>query len=254
MLKISNPFSLEDKTILVTGASSGIGRTTAVECSKLGARLILVDLNSNEMSQTLNMLENKELEHLSFCVDLSIEEEVTAMVTKLPVLEGVVNNAGIAGKKLPVKFLNNEEMTRVLSINSLAPVLLMQKLLKSKKIQRGCSVVFTSSVAGLTISNPGNTLYAMSKGVINSYMKGAALELSNIGIRCNTVNPGTVNTNLIKGISISEEEREKDKQSYPLKRYGEPIDIAMGIIYLLSDASSWVTGTHLIIDGGRSLI
>jgi len=250
-----NPFSLENKTILVTGAASGIGRTTAIECSKLGACLIMVDCNEAGLLETLNLLNVLPSgKHLLFVVDFSDVEAIENFAKVCPLIDGLVNNAGIGGKTLPIQFINENDLQKILSINTIAPILLTQKLYKKKKINKGGSVVFTSSIAGLSIANSGNTLYGVTKNAVNAFMKGAALELASKKIRCNAINPGTINTPFINKTSIAQEDREKDKAIYPLKRYGEPIDVALGIIYLLSDASSWVTGIHLIVDGGRSLI
>ncbi|MDR1055982.1 MAG: SDR family oxidoreductase [Prevotellaceae bacterium] len=250
-----NPFSLKNKTIFVTGAASGIGRTTALECSKLGACLVIVDCNKEGLLETLSLLSPVPYgKHLYFVIDLEDVEEIEKLANDAPAVDGLVNNAGIGGKISPIQFINEGDLKTILSINTVAPILLTQKLYKKKKINKGGSIVFTASIAGLNIANAGNTLYGVSKSGINAFMKGAALEMAAKKIRCNTINPGTINTPLISRTSISQEDREKDKAIYPLKRYGNPIDVALGIIYLLSDASSWVTGIHLTVDGGRSLI
>ena len=250
-----NPYSLENKTILVTGAASGIGRATAVECSKMGACLVIVDCNVAGLLETLDGLKAVPSgKHLFFAVDFSDVEAIENLVDELPAIDGLVNNAGIGGKTLPIQFINESELKKILAINTIAPILLTQKLYKKKKINKGGSIVFTASIAGFNIANPGNTLYGVSKNAIHAFMKGAALEMASKKIRCNTINPGTINTPLINRVGLSQEDREKDKAIYPLKRYGEPIDVAFGIIYLLSDASSWVTGIHLTVDGGRSLV
>lgn len=232
---IYNPFSLQNKTILVTGAASGIGRATAIECSKMGARIIGVDCNAMGLEETATLLELSTIErHMLFVVDFTNVEAIEQLAVEVPQLDGLVNNAGVGGKKLPIQFVNENDLNSILQINTIAPILLTQKLYKKKKLIRGCSIVFTTSIAGLFIANPGNTLYGVSKNAINAFMKGAALEMAARKIRCNTVSPGTINTPLIKQGSITEEERIKDQAIYPLKRYGEPLDVALGIVYLLS--------------------
>ncbi len=250
-----NPFSLIGKTILITGAASGIGRTTAIECSKLGARLLITDINESGLSETLTMLDGKDMNHrlvLSNLTDSASLSDLASFVFDEGGIDGFVNNAGI-GVTIPISFFNEDNLEKVLSINTKAPVLLTQKLLKKKAIHKGASIVFTSSIAGIHTFNPGNGIYCLSKSAINSFMKTAAMELGVKGIRCNTVNPGMVATPLLKKNLFSQEDVKKDLIKYPLGRYGETQDIAYGIIYLLSDASSWVTGTNLIIDGGRSI-
>ena len=245
-----NPFSLEGKTVLVTGASSGIGRTTAIECSKMGASVIITARNEERLKATMDSL-NTEFgqEHQMVLADLSSQEGVNALVDELPHLDGVSLNAGIV-KTLPVKFINKDDLTEVLNVNMMGPILLAQRLLKKKKITKGSSVVFTSSIGGVMISTVGNTMYGVSKGGLNAFMKGMALEMASIGIRSNSVNPGFVATSILSAGTISEEQLKKNVSAYPLGRFGKPEDIAYAIIYLLSDASAWVTGHTLVIDGG----
>lgn len=247
-----NPYSLSGKTILVTGAGSGIGRATSVECSKLGARLVLVDINEQGLADTMAMLAQPELEHLSFAVNLCDEEAIADMVGKLPVLDGVSNNAGIT-KLVPLQFIGADDFERIHKVNLLAPILLTKYLVKKKKIAKGGSIVFTASAGGVFVSSFGNAIYATSKCGVDGYMRTAALELAPKGIRCNSVNPGMVETPLINRGQITDEQHEKDKENYPLGRYGKPEDVAFATIYLLSDASCWMTGTALKIDGGLTL-
>lgn len=245
-----NPFSLEGKTVLVTGASSGIGKTTAIECSKMGASVIITARNEERLKATLDNLSTEYGQsHQMILADLSSEEGVNALVDELPHLDGVSLNAGIV-KTLPVKFINKDDLTEVLNVNMMGPILLAQRLLKKKKITKGSSVVFTSSIGGVMISTVGNTMYGVSKGGLNAFMKGMALEMASVGIRSNSVNPGFVATSILSAGTISEEQLKKNVAAYPLGRFGQPEDIAYAIIYLLSDASSWVTGHTLVIDGG----
>lgn len=245
-----NPFSIEGKTILVTGASSGIGKQTAIECAKMGANVIITARNEERLQATLQSLPTDNGQnHQMFIADLSGQEGVNSLVEQLPVVDGVSLNAGIV-KTLPVKFINNDDLTQVLSTNMIGPVLLIQRLLKKKKIGKGASVVFTSSIGGVMISTVGNTMYGISKGGLNAFMKGLALEMASKGIRSNSVNPGFVDTNILSAGVITEEDLKKNMAHYPLGRFGKPEDIAHAIIYLLSDASSWVTGHTLVVDGG----
>lgn len=235
---------------MVTGASSGIGRTTAIECSKMGASVIITARNEERLKATFDSLSTEYAQsHQMILADLSSEEGVNALVDELPHLDGVSLNAGIV-KTLPVKFINKDDLTEVLNVNMMGPILLAQRLLKKKKITKGSSVVFTSSIGGVMISTVGNTMYGVSKGGLNAFMKGMALEMASVGIRSNSVNPGFVATSILSAGTISEEQLKKNVAAYPLGRFGQPEDIAYAIIYLLSDASSWVTGHTLVIDGG----
>lgn len=243
-----NPFSLEGKTILVTGAAGGIGRATSIECAKLGARLVLTDIKEDGLKETLTLLEGEG--HSYSVANLTSQDALDALVADLPQLDGFVSNAGIT-KPTPVKFINKDDMERIMSINTLAPIYLTQRMLKKKKFNAGASLVFTVSVGGVYTTAPGNAMYGASKGALQVFVKNVALEGAP-RIRCNSVNPGMVNTNLA-GRSYSDEDKAKDMETYPMKRYGEPRDVALAIVFLLSDASSWVTGHSLIIDGGKTL-
>lgn len=247
-----NPYSLEGKTILITGAGSGIGRATAVEASRMGARIIMVDINETGIRETGNMLENQQLNHLSYAIDLCDEAAIATMVKDIPVINGCSNNAGIT-KLTPIQFITPEEIERIHKVNLVAPMMLTKHLVKCKKLAKPSSIVFTASAGGVFVASLGNAVYATSKCGIDGYMRTVALELAPKGIRCNSVNPGMVETPLINRGQVSAEQHEKDKENYPLGRYGKPEDVAFATIYLLSDASSWMTGTALKIDGGLTL-
>lgn len=245
-----NPFSLEGKTILVTGASSGIGRATAIECSKMGAQVIITARNEVRLLETYNQLEGEN--HQMIICDLVDENAIETLVQEVPHIDGLVNNAGYQ-EYLPVPFIKKGKLEAIMSVNTIAPIILLQKLLRAKKITKGASVVFTSSLAGIGINAPGNSMYAATKGAISAFVTGAAIDMAPKQIRVNAVCPGMVNTSILDYGTIGEEELKADAANYPLGRYGEPEDIAYAIIYLLSDASSWVTGSNLVIDGGVSI-
>jgi NAD(P)-dependent dehydrogenase (short-subunit alcohol dehydrogenase family) len=246
-----NPFSLEGKTILVTGASSGIGRTTAIACSRMGAKVIITGRNEERLKITLDSLFGNG--HLLIKADLVNMEELNDIVVSSPPLDGLVNNAGVT-KTIPVQFIKKENLDELLSVNTIAPILLTQQLLKRKKIQQGGSIVFTSSISGIYCSAVASSLYSTSKGAINGFVKGVALDIASLKIRVNSVNPGMIETDIFSEGIISQEQLEIDKKKYPLKRYGKPEEVAYAIIYLLSDAAAWVTGSNLIIDGGYTLL
>lgn len=246
-----NPFSLSGKTILITGASSGIGRATAIECSRIGAACILTGRNEERLQETLSLL--KGVNHRYIVADLGSIDSIHKLVTDLQEIDGCVSNAGILGLT-PILGLSTEKITQMQTINLNAPMLLIQSLLKNKKIRKNASIVFTSSVSGVYRVSIGNAIYATTKCGIDAFMRTAALELSGKGIRCNSVNPGMIETESLTAIPISEEQNRENMSRYPLKRYGKPEEVAYAIIYLLSDASAWVTGTELKIDGGLSLL
>lgn len=241
-----NPFSLVGKTILVTGASSGIGKATAIECSRLGAQVILTGRNEERLNETLLTLEGYG-HHLQIC-DLYNTEAIASFVDGLPEIQGLVSNAGIS-MLTPVNFIKEQELQQIVQVNTIAPIILLQRLLKKKKLRKGSSVVFTSSLAGIGFSSTGNGMYSASKGAISAFVKAAAIDLGPKQIRVNAVCPGMVNTKLIETPMI-QEQMAWDVKNYPLGRYGDPRDVALAIIYLLSDGATWVTGTNLIVDGG----
>ena len=244
-----NPYSLEGKTILITGASSGIGRATAIECSKLGACVILVARNEERLKSVMGELDGEGHSYIS--CDLSSSEQISEMVDRLPLLDGVVLNAGISILS-PVSFLKEKDLDATLSLNTKSPIITLQKLAKKRKLQKYSSVVFTSSIAALGAAAVGEAAYMASKGAVSAFVKGAALELSKKGIRVNAVCPGVVQTELLDAYELDATDN-PDLANYPLGRYGQPKDIALAIIYLISDASSWVTGTNLVIDGGLTI-
>lgn len=248
-----NPYSLEGKRVLVTGASSGIGRGIAIECSRMGAKVVISGRNEARLQETLAMMQNPD-EHQMLLADLAIDEDIQGLVDKIEEgLDGIVLCAGFTIVK-PFKFVSPQDIEAIMDVNYKAPVILSQKLLKKKKINKNASIVFISSVSGVFVSAPAAALYSGSKGAVNGVAKAMALDLSPRGIRVNCVNPGMVDTNIFSKGDITQEQLEEDVKHYPLGRYGKPEDIAFAVVYLLSDASAWVTGTNLKIDGGLTLM
>ena len=245
-----NPFSLDGRTILVTGASSGIGRTTAIECSRMGSRMIITGRDTERLDEVLHELQGEG--HQSIIADLTQADQVENLLSQLPVVDGVVLCAG-QGTVVPFKMADRKKIDPIFEINYFAPVELLRLILKKRKLADCSSVVFVSSIGGVDSITIGNSIYGASKAALNSAMRFCALELASKQIRVNSVCPGMVNTRLIQGGAVSEEQHQADMQKYPLKRYGEPEDIAHGIVYLLSNASSWVTGHSLVIDGGYTV-
>ena len=242
-----NPFTLEGKTVLVTGSTSGIGRATAIECSKMGAKVVVTGRNEERAKETLALLSGDG--HSYVVADLSSIEGVDKLVAEVPLLDGCVNNAGYNVLQL-VPFIKHEDMKKIFGVNAEAPIYLTHRLVKSKKLVKGASVVFTSSISARGVCSPGNSLYSATKAAMTAFMRNAAIDLASKKIRCNSVNPGMIETDILRQGAVSSEQIEENKKKFPLGRWGKPIEIARGIIYLLSDASSWTTGTTLVIDGG----
>lgn len=244
-----NPYTLEGKRILITGASSGIGRVTAIECFKLGACCVLCGRNEARLQETLSMLEGNG--HVAITADLLKADDLQRIASQCDKLDGVVLNAGI-NLMAPIYFLKEEDINQVFQTNVLAPMHLMQALLKARKINAKASLVFTSSIDAV---NPdvSSSAYAASKAALTSFMRSCAKELAPRQIRANAIQPGLVETGMMRNGMVADEDLEKNKELYLLKRYARPEEIAWAIIYLLSDASAFVTGSVLTIDGGISI-
>lgn len=252
MINMYNPFSLKDKVILVTGASSGIGREVAIVCSKMGAKMIISGRNKERLDETLCLLDGKS--HMAITADMRSEEDIVNLAETVPILDGFSNNAGIT-KVVLVKHIKTPMLNDILTTNTISPIVLTQMLLKKGKIKSPGSIVFTSSLSGVYCVHYGESMYAASKGAISGFAKGAALDLSKYHIRVNSVCPGIIRTELFETNSVlTPEELEEKKKYFPLRRFGQPNDVANAIVYFLSDASSWVTGADLKIDGGYTLI
>jgi len=246
-----NPFSLDGKRILVTGASSGIGRSTAIECSRLGAKVVLVACRGGELRQTLSMLDGDG--HAIEPFDLSGSEDIVDWLTHLAartgLLDGLFHSAGISSC-MPVRFTTPDLYRKIMVVNLDAAYWLAkgfrQKAVRTPK----ASLVFVSSVSGV-VGNAGLTAYAASKGGLLALTKSLALEFVKEHIRVNVVAPALVTTNMAEEISagISEEQFAANAVKQPLG-IGQPEDVAWAVIYLLSDAFRWITGSTLAVDGG----
>jgi NAD(P)-dependent dehydrogenase (short-subunit alcohol dehydrogenase family) len=249
-----NPFSLKGKKIFITGASSGIGRAIAVECSKMDAELVITASNEERLNETFRLMNRDGLDHKIIVGDLSNEDDIERIADFIPdKLDGVVQCAGFTISK-PFKNLSKDNFKDIMKVNFWAPVLLTQLFLKQKKIKKSASVVFISSISGVFCSFIANSAYSGSKGAINGIVKNLALELAPQAIRVNSVNPGMIQTNILKSGVIAQEQLQENINKYPLGRYGKPEEVAYAVIYLLSDASTWVTGSNLLIDGGYTCL
>lgn len=243
-----NPFSLEGKTILVTGASSGIGRAVAIECSKSGAIVYLTARNNERLQETLSQMFGGN--HKIIAADLTKQEDVAHLAESVEKLDGIVLNSGINDKSI-IKKLDNEFITKMMDTNFSGPAMLIQSLLKNKKINKLASVVFMSSISAFYPS-VSNALYAASKAAVNQFAKVLALEVLTLKARVNCIQPAFVETEMIKKYTL-DNVIDEIRANYPLGRFARPEEIAYATIYYLSDASQLVTGTSLVIDGGYTL-
>ena len=249
-----NPYSLEGKTILITGASSGIGKATAIECAKLGATVVITARNEERLSAVLAELDTTlGQKHQMVIADIANEDGLNTLIAALPTLDGVSSNAGIALGNSPIKFIGEEQMHSLMQSNTYSHVLLAKMLFKKKLIGKNGSIVFTASIGGTVSHGPGNTLYGMSKNALLAFAKYAAIEFAPRGIRVNCVSPGMIETPLINLDALTDEDKAIDADKYLLKRYGKPEEVARTTAFLLGDASSFITGTSIVVDGGYTV-
>lgn len=247
---MNNPFSLEGKTILVTGASSGIGKCIAECCAGMGATVILNGRNTERLSETLSGLEGTG--HTVLEGDLTDETVIKQIVKSLPKLDGLVLAAGFV-EMWPVLFASKEKFQKIYDTNLFAPIELLRSIVKKKLYNGTLSVVVIDSIAGNTDFCVANGIYGSGKAALKSFMKFFALETAQKGIRINTISPGMIMTPMHTGGAVEEEKLQETIDKVPLKRWGVPEDIANAAIYLLSDASSYVTGSDIVVDGGYTI-
>lgn len=245
-----NPFSLESKTILITGASSGIGKAVAQECASAGATCFVTARNQERLSETLNSLDGEG--HHLMLADLRNNTDIETIVEQLPKLDGIVLCAGVVETKM-LKFTEEDDLQHLFNTNAFSSIRLIRALVQKKKLKKESSIVIISSISGVRCGYIGGSLYGATKGALEGFAKATALELAPQKIRINTITPGMVETSLLKDSEIDSEQLEIDKQKYPLKRYGKPEEIGQGAVYLLSDTTKWMTGTSLLMDGGYTL-
>ncbi len=245
-------FLLTDKTILITGASSGIGKAAAILASQMGAHVIIHGRDFEKLNDTLSKLKPSD-KHQIIQADLSNVDELMDFVKKCPSLDGVVHCAGIV-KPVPAKFIQPKHIEEMFSINYNAVVLINSYLLQQKKINNEASIVLISTIS-TQHSYFGGALYISSKGALEAYSRSLGLEVVSKKIRVNTLSPAMVRTEIYENTlksTLNEEHAQKYASTYPLG-IGEPTDIANSIVFLLSNASKWITGTVIKMDGGLTL-
>lgn len=242
-------FSLAGKSVLVTGATSGIGRQIAIDAARAGARVTLSGRNEQRMAEVLSNMSASN--HESFLMDLSQASDIDEAINKMTNFDALVFNAGTL-KTIPVRFVKQEDIDQLFQVNFNSIVILVQKLLKAKKINDGAAIVMISSASTLKFTL-GNSMYAATKAALNAYTRALALELAPKRIRVNAVLPGMIETNILQNSSIGESELELHKKNYPLGRFGNPTDVSNLVHFLMSDASSWMTGSQIVLDGGYTL-
>ena len=256
MEKPFNPFSLEGKVIVISGAASGIARQCAISCSRMGGRLILLDLNAEGLQETLGMVERPE-EHFWASINLldydKVSEIIKEAVAKVGRINGLLNCAGISTTNL-FKLTKPEELDKFFQVNVYTGYFLAQECTKMGNFSKeGGSIVFFSSVAG-SFGEVGKSTYGMTKASLLNLAKHLACELSRKKIRVNSISPGAIETPINMNLPhMKDPEKRAALEAQHLLGLGETTDIANACVYLLSDASRWVTGTNLFVDGGFSV-
>jgi len=242
-----NPFTLKNKTILVTGASSGIGAETSIKVAEMGANVILSARNKKRLKETFSKLPKGN--HQIIPADLTNSEDLRVLIKNIKGIDGIVHSSGIV-RPFPIKFIGTKQINEMFDINYQGPVLLTSQLFRAKKINNGASLVFMSSISS-QFPHKGGALYSGAKAAINTYSKTIALEYAIKNIRSNVINAAMVKTPIFDEAekAITKKIMDKHGERYPLG-FGSPEDIANAIIFLLSDGSKWITGTEIKMDGG----
>jgi NAD(P)-dependent dehydrogenase (short-subunit alcohol dehydrogenase family) len=246
-----NPMDLSGRNIIVTGASSGLGRETSILLSQLGAHVVLVGRNETEMQKTLSLMEGSD--HYVKIFDLTEVDEISkwmkAIATEIGPLSGLVHSAGIS-VTLPLRGTSTKMLEEIMRINFTAAVNLTKAIRLKGVRAESVSIVYITSLAGLT-GTPGLSVYSGSKGALISFCRSAAVELAKEGVRINSVAPGLIMTEMGEKTKtiLPTEHFEALEEKHPMG-FGSPIDVANAVAFLLADTGKWITGTTLVVDGG----
>jgi NAD(P)-dependent dehydrogenase (short-subunit alcohol dehydrogenase family) len=243
-----NAFDLKGKTVLVTGASSGLGRQTAITASEYGANVVITGRNLSRLNETLHSLKGQG--HQLIPADLTIQEDIDRLVTALPMLDGFVYSVGISDLA-PARFITKELISKTFRISFDAAVLLTAGLLGKKKMAKGnSSMVFISSIS-TRYPFVGGAMYISAKAALEAYAKVLAIELADRGTRVNCIAPAFVRTPMLDETAANFSNEAVDKiEERQLLGLGNPVDVANTIVFYLSDASKWISATNLILGGG----
>lgn len=252
---MNNPFTLKNKTIVVTGASSGIGQQVAISCSQMGAKVVLIARNKERLEETKKQLSGKG--HLSISYDLTDlehqKELVQGIVSKMGPIDGLVNCAGISAT-LPLKLMKPEKVEELFRTNVFASIELTRQVLGIKNVNKeGASIIFFASVMGCVGEN-AKSLYSLTKGALISGCRSLALEYAPKKVRINVVSPGVIETPINKNQPyLADPEKRKATEALHPLGLGKTEDISNTCVFLLSDASRWITGQNIIVDGGYTI-
>lgn len=250
---MNNPFSLQNKTIVITGASSGIGRQCAISCSAMGAKVVLLARDQERLQKVLSELSG--FGHAYYSLDLqdfnSYANIINDIVIKNGKVSGFIHSAGIEAT-IPLNALKKDTFSRVFEINTISFFELVRYLSKNKYVEKNASFIAITSIMGV-LGEKGKLAYCASKSALISGTKALALELASKNIRVNCISPAVINTPMVEDLfsTLSGINKQEIVKAHPLG-LGTTEDVANACIFLLSDASKWITGTNLIVDGGYS--
>lgn len=249
-----NPFDLSRKLIVISGASSGIGRQCALDCSRMGARVILIGRNKERLQETFNSLYGKD--HFMMLEDINnhkqLSNHISELIGQYGKIDGFIHSAGIE-KTLPLKNLKPNDYTEIFTTNFISGVEILKTISKKGNFNAGCKVVFISSITAV-VARVGTLAYTASKGAIISAVRELAVELAPKGINVNCISPGTILTPMMEKVlnEMQEDDKVKRLDGFPLG-IGRPEDISHTCVFLLSSAARWITGQNIVVDGGYTI-
>ncbi|MBO9829640.1 SDR family oxidoreductase [Xanthomonas sp. A2111] len=244
----NDPFTLQGKRILVTGASSGIGRQIALSCAEMGAQLVISGRNEARLVETFAALQGEG--HAQVIANLDQQQDIDRLVASVGGLDGVAHAAGIA-RLAPFRLMNRAHLDETFASNVYAPLLLTRGLLAKKRINANGSILFISAI-GSHVGPVATAAYSASKAALLGAMRTLALEVAKQGIRANCIAPGYVRTPMLDGLNQSGGNIDEHAKLTPLG-LGEPEDVAYAAVFYLSDASRWVTRNYFVVDGGLTV-
>jgi NAD(P)-dependent dehydrogenase (short-subunit alcohol dehydrogenase family) len=241
-----------NKSVIVTGAGSGIGRATALAFAREGASVLVADIRDDRAAETVALIVDRGGEALAHKVDVSDSGEVNRMcdaaVETFGKLDVLFSNAAVIDKGAPNAEIDDELWARIMGVN-LSGTFYAVRAALPHLVQTKGNVVVTASIASLG-GMQGGTAYTASKHGVAGLVNQFACEAAADGVRVNAVAPGGVETNIFEGMTDLEEMQKKVKESTPLGRFATPEEIAEPVLFLASDAASFITGTMLRVDGG----
>ncbi len=249
-------FNITNKNIVITGGSSGIGRQIAIDCCKMGAKVLIVGRDTNRLSDTKNTILSSGGYICTIEADLTSSESIELVteqaISEFGHVDGIVHAAGIS-TTLPFRSISQSKFDNFIYTNVFSAIFLTKNLLKKGNFDdNGGSIIFFTSVMA-HLGESGKTIYGLTKGALLAASKSLAIEYAPRKIRFNCISPGVVQTPMVmkQDYAQSEENLSKIRALHPMG-IGKPEDISPAVIFLLSDSSSWITGTELVIDGGYS--